>query len=150
MIAAHGRDRHGVGLQQALVFRALDANQFLQRLRRVARYFRFHVLGHETDARTGMLENVAKLRAMQLRVRRHAGKPGMHDPEHDRDIVGLIFGDDGDAVAVFHAERKQSACEFRGPQRECAIVVNRLRTEADRRRFGNCAPCGCKPKREIH
>jgi hypothetical protein len=56
------------------------------------------ITGGKADARFGMFQNITKLAPMQLGVGGNGGEAGVPDAEHQLDIFGAIFGDDGDAV----------------------------------------------------
>ena len=62
-------------------------------------------LGHEADAGTGMLEDVAELGPVQLRIDRHRGKAGEPDAVQDLEILGRVLRDNRDPVARCQADR---------------------------------------------
>ena len=89
-------------------------------------------VGGKAHPRAGLLEDVAKLGAVQLGVGRHRGEPGVPDRIERLDIVRAVLGDDGDAVAGLEAEAAQRAGEPRGAARRLAVGPQHARADAER------------------
>ena len=137
-VARRAGDR--VGREQIFVFAAADHDHALERFRRMRRDLGIEPFGGKTNPRAGMLENVAKLRAMQLRIGRHGREARMPDGIERLEIIRAVLGGDGDAIAgielQLRAQRaRQAAKRAQPPRHNCAEPACRSRAPAARHGF---------------
>ncbi len=75
--------------------------------------------GNDGRPRARVLQDVFRLRRRQRRIDRHRDAAGRQDPEVRHQPLGTALGDDGDAIALGHAERPQ-------PQRRVPNLLEEL------------------------
>src|SRR5262249_34200388 len=95
----------------------------------------------KTDARGGVLEDVTKLPAVQLGVRRHRREPAMPDAMNGLDVFDAILGDNRDTIPGLEAEGVECAGKPRGAFGEGAVVLDYARAVAHGRKAGMTQAC---------
>ena len=106
-----------------MIFVAADDDQPLEARGRVRRDFLVEPRRRETDARAGMLEDVAELAAMQLGVRRHRREAAMPDAVDRLDIFDAVLRDDRHAIAGLQPEPAERICEPRPALGQYAVAL---------------------------
>ena len=144
-----GRDR--LVLEERGVSRAADDDEPLERRRRVRGKIALELGRGEAELCAGVLEHVAELGPMQLRVRRHGRKARPPQAVEDLDVFRAVLGDDGDALARREAELSaQRRGEARGPRGKLGIGANDAAAVTD----GGAVRVGfaraLEPKRDVH
>ena len=107
-------------------------------------------VGREAQARAGLFENVAQLRAMQFGVGRHRGEARVPDGVHGFEIVGAVLRRDCDALAGCEPHRFQRTGKPRDAGCNIAVAAQHARTQAERGTLRVFLACTLKPRSEIH
>src|SRR5262249_50999624 len=90
--------------KQLVIVCAADFGEHLETLRRMRGNLAFDLLGRKAHARAGILQNVAELRAVQLRIDQNSRRSRVPDRVHRLEVFGAILGDDGDAITRIDSE----------------------------------------------
>ncbi|MGY4481808.1 hypothetical protein ACVWWR_000999 [Bradyrhizobium sp. LM3.2] len=94
-----------------------------------------HVLGHEDDRRTRVVENERDLARMQLCVDGNGNQPGMPAGIETGDVIGHVLHQQRNAIALRQAKALLQRCSQRRHRRgEPAVIGNRRQPFEQRRR----------------
>jgi len=105
---------------------------------------------HEGDRRAGILQRIGEFVRMQLGIDRDGGRAGPPDRVQGGDIVGLVLGDDRDAVARPDAETGKAAGQPRGRLGQLPLGRHHARAVDDRRQRRIGASRAGEPSRNVH